>query len=99
MKRSQEMVDKLQLHRTNTQYTVPLTKHVPNDHEGVVPAITIGLVSLRQQNSNNIVRRCRCWKLLQLTRLKNTKSSGKRRTMSKGCYWTPTSSTSPFKKK
>ena len=93
------MADEPRLHRTNTQYTIPLTKHVPNDHEGIVPAITVGLVSLRQQNSNNIVRRCRCWIFLRLTRLKNPKSSGKRRTMSKVCYWISTRSTSRVEKK
>ena len=93
------MAGELRLHRTGTQYTIPLTTHVPNDHEGIVPAITIGLVSLRQQNSNNIVRLCRCWKILQLTCVKNPKWSGKRRTMSKGCYWTHTRPTSPVKKK
>ena len=83
-----KMADELRLHRTGTQYTIPLTTHVPNDHEGIVPAIAVGLVSLRQQNSNNIVRLCRCWIFLRLTRLKKSKSSGKRRTMSKGCFWT-----------
>ena len=97
-KHSQERADELRLHRTGTQYTIPLTKHVPNDHEGIVPAITVGLVSLRQQNSNNIVRLCRCWIFLQLTCVKNPKWSGERRTMSKGCYWTHTGPTSPVKK-
>ena len=40
-------------------------------------------MSLRQQNSHNIVRLCRSQIFLRLTRLKNPKSSGKRRTMSK----------------
>ena len=84
-----KMADKLWLHRTGTQYTIPLTTHVPNDHEGIVPAITVGLVSLRQQNSNIIVHLCRCWIFLRLTRLKNPKSSGKRRTMSKGVLLDP----------
>ena len=94
-----KMADELRLHRTGTQHAIPLTTHVPNDHEGIVPAITVGLVSLRQQNSNIIVHLCRCWIFLRLTRLKNPKSSGKRRTMSKGCYWTQTRPTSPVKKK
>ena len=83
------MAEELRLHRTGTQYTIPLTKHVPNDPEGIVPAIIVGLVSLRQQNSNNVARLCRCWIFLRLTRKKNPKSSGKRKTMSKGVLLDP----------
>ena len=41
------MVHELQLHRTSTQYTNPLAQHVPDNHEGNVPAITVRLACRR----------------------------------------------------
>ena len=45
-------------------------------------------VPLDRRTHRNIVRLCRSWIFLQLTRMKNRLRSGKQRTMSRGDDWT-----------
>ena len=56
-------------------------------------------VPLEGRTHRNVVRLCRSWIFLRLTRMKNRLRSGKQKTMSRGDHWTHVRSKLPVKRK
>ena len=73
-------------------------QHVPDDHEGRAPASTVRLcVVAATEPSHTIVRLCRSLIFLRLTRMKNFKWRGKRRTSQGGAIGSTRGQNSPPK--